>query len=106
MSKILCTKCFSSKIAKKGYRYNQNGKKQKYQCTICKTWFIFDDGFMRMRKPKESIVKSIHQINDGLSFSKVQNHLRQHDNVSVSRPGILYWVRKYSNDIKKTSSHS
>jgi len=56
-----------------------------------------------MRKPKEAIVKAIHQINDGLSLSKVQNHLYQHDNLKVSRAGILYWVKKYSGLIKKKS---
>jgi len=98
---IICPNCNSSKVAKKGFRYNQCGKKQKYQCTECKTWFVYDDGFKRMRKPKEAIVKAIHQINDGLSLSKVQNHLYQHDNLAVSRTGILYWVKKYSDLIKK-----
>jgi len=56
-----------------------------------------------MRKPKEAIVRAIHQLNDGLSLSKVKNHLHQHDKVDISRAGILYWVKKYSDLIKKTS---
>jgi len=102
--KIRCPECRSHDIARKGFRYNQSGKKQKYQCTSCKFWFVYDDGFKRMRKSKEAIVRAIHQVNDGLSLSKVKNHLYQHDNVSISRAGILHWVKKYSKVIKKTSS--
>jgi len=103
MVSIRCPKCKSETIARKGFRHNQSGKKQKYQCTKkdCKTWFVYDDGFKRMRKPKEAIVRAIHQLNDGLSLSKVKNHLHQHDNVDISRAGILYWVKKYSDVIKK-----
>lgn len=108
MTLILCPKCKSNTVARKGFRHNQSGKKQKYQCTKtnCKTWFVYDDGFKRMRKPKEAIVRAIHQLNDGLSLSKVKNHLHQHDNVDVSRAGILYWMKKYSDLIKKTSSRT
>lgn len=108
MTSICCPKCKSNAVARKGFRHNQSGKKQKYQCTKkhCKTWFVYDDGFKRMRKPKEAIVRAIHQFNDGLSLSKVKNHLHQHDNVDISCPGILYWVKKYSDHIKKTSSRT
>lgn len=108
MTSIRCPKCKSDTAARKGFRQNQSGKKQKYQCTKkdCKTWFVYDDGFKRMRKPKEAIVRAIHQLNDGLSLSKVKNHLYQHDDVEISRSGILYWVKKYSDLIKKTSSRT
>ena len=105
MEKILCPKCKCPNIAKKGFRHNKSGKKQKFQCTKCKAWFVYDDGFKRMRKPKEAITRALHQINDGMSLSKVQNHLFQHDNIKVSRAGVLYWIKKYSQFIKKTSSH-
>lgn len=106
MASIRCPKCKSDTVVRKGFRHNQSGKKQKYQCTQknCKNWFVYDDGFKRMRKPKEVIVRAIHQFNDGLSLSKVKNHLYQHDNVDISRAGILYWVKKYSDLIKKTST--
>ena len=98
-----CPNCKSKDIRKRGFRINKIGKKQKYQCYECKKWFVEDDGFKRMRKPKEAIVRAIHQLNDGLSLSKVKNHLHQHDKVDISRAGILYWVKKYSDLIKKTS---
>ena len=103
--KIICEKCNSNKIRKHGFRYNKSGKKQRFQCKDCKYIFIIDDGFKKMKHKKEVIVRAIHQYNDGLSLSKVQNHLYQHDNTSISRSGILSWVKKYSNVIKKTSSH-
>lgn len=107
MTSIRCPKCKSTSISRKGFRYNESGKKQKYQCGIkrCKAWFVYDDGFKGMRKPKEAIVRAIHQYNDGLSLSKIQNHLHQHDNVDVTPAGILHWVKKYSDLIKKNSIH-
>ena len=104
MKESTCPKCHSDSVAKKGFRYNKSGKKQKYQCTQCEHWFIYDDGFKRMRTPKEAIVRGIHQYNDGLSLSKVQNHLQQHDNIKVTRPAILYWIKKFTKEIKKTST--
>ena len=89
-----CDYCGSSDVVKKGFRHNKSGKKQKFQCTKCKAWFVYDDGFKRMRKPKEAITRALHQINDGMSLSKVQNHFFQHDNIKVSRAGILYWIKK------------
>lgn len=108
MTAIRCPKCKSYEVAKKGFRHNQSGKKQKYQCTKkdCKAWFVYDDGFKRMRKPKEAINRAIHQYNDGLSLSKIKNHLHQHDDVDISRAGILFWIKKYSDFIKKTSTRT
>jgi hypothetical protein len=56
-----------------------------------------------MKTPKELVVKAIHQYNDGLSLSKVKNHLNQHESTSRSRVAILSWVKKYSTALKKTS---
>ena len=103
---IKCPACHSKDTARKGFRYNKSGKKQKYRCGTCKAWFVFDDGFKRMRKSPEVVVRALHMLNDGLSLSKVKNHLWQHDNVKISRSGILYWTKKFSGLIKKTSSRT
>lgn len=81
---------------KKGFRYNQTGKKQKYRCCKCQAWFVEDEGFKRMRHKPKTIVRALHMHEDGMSLSKVQNHLWQHDNVKVTRAAIAYWIKKYS----------
>jgi len=70
----------------------------------CKNYFVIDDGFKRMRAKPTIITRAIHMYTDGLSLSKVQNHLYQHDNVKVSRWTIAKWTKKYSGSIKKTLS--
>ncbi len=93
---IKCSKCKSKDVRKRGFRFNDSGKKQKYQCFNCKRWFVEDDGFKRMRHKKEDIVRAIHQHADGFSLSKTQNHLWQHDGVKVTRKTISDWSKKFS----------
>ena len=99
-----CPKCHSKHLLKKGFRKNLSGKKQKYQCFDCKAWFIDDNGFSKMRFKPVIIVRAIHMHEDGMSLSKVQNHLWQHDNVKVTRWTISEWTKKYSVFLKSTPS--
>ena len=102
---VFCIFCNeSSNVVKAGFRNNLTGKKQRFLCKNCKHLFVPDDGFRKMKTSKELVVRAIHQYNDGLSLSKVKNHMNQHDSVSRSRPAILYWVKKYSAALKKNSS--
>ena len=103
---VICESCKSLKVAKKGFRYNRLGKKQKYQCLSCNHWFVEDDGFKRMRNKPEVIARAIHQFADGLSLEKVRNHLNQHDETKVSRWTIREWAVKYNNILKKKSRDS
>ncbi len=100
---LICPNCKSKHIAKKGFRHNGLGKKQKYQCTKCKLWFVEDDGFKRMRHKPEDIVRAIHMHNDGMSLFKTQNHIWQHDGVKVTRWTISQWHKKYSLFLKSNS---
>ena len=101
---LVCSKCKSKDVVKKGFRYNKNNKKQKYQCCECKTWFVKPNGFERMRHKPKTIVRAIHMHQDGMSLSKVQNHLWQHDGVKVSIEAISKWVKKYSIFLKSAKS--
>jgi transposase-like protein len=92
-----CNLCQSSDyVVKSGMRHNKSMDKQMYWCKRCNHRFTPNDGFLRMRKPKEIIVEAVSLYIDGLSLSKVQKHLWQHHGVKVSRWAILKWVRKYS----------
>ncbi len=97
---LFCPKCKSNNMARKGFRYNRKSKVQKYQCCDCRVWFVEDEGFKRMRHKPETIVRAIHMHADGMSLSKVQNHLWQHDAVKVTRGTISNWEKKYSNFLK------
>ncbi len=101
-----CPNCKSKNIAKKGFRKNISIKKQKYQCKECNAWFINRDGFERMRHKPKIIARAIQQHIDGMSLSKVKNHLWQHDNVKMSRQGINNWIQKYSVFLKSDTSTS
>lgn len=101
---LICPNCKSEDVAKKGFRHNQNRKKQKYRCCKCKTWFVEDDGFKRMRHKPEIIARAIHQHIDGFSLFKTQYHLRQHDGIQVTRKTISDWTKKYSVFLKSASS--
>ena len=49
----------------------------------CKKQFIEADGFERMRHKPEIITRAIHMHEDGMSLSKVQNHLWQYDGIKI-----------------------
>lgn len=100
---LICPKCGSADISKKGFRKNISGKKQKYRCYDCKEWFVKNEGFNRMRFNPSVIVRAVHMHEDGMSLSKVQNHLWQHDKVKVTRGAMSLWIKKYSIFLK---SHS
>ncbi len=91
-----CPKCGSENTVWAGYRHNKSGKKRLRKCNECGHRFTPDDGFLRMRFPKEVIVEAVSLYMDGLSLSKVQKHMWQHHEIKVSRWTILKWARKYS----------
>ncbi|EQD57270.1 Integrase catalytic region, partial [mine drainage metagenome] len=93
--------CKGYDVAKKGFRYNKSGKKQKYFCTRCKNWFVVNDGFKGMHFVPKIITRAVHMYCNGMPISKVQNHLQQHDGVKVSDVSILDWVKKYAPILKK-----
>ena len=104
MASFRCPHCQASDIVRRGKRYNISGTKQLYFCNKCASTFVEQDGFERMRFKKEKIVRAIHMHEDGMSLSKVQNHLWQHDKVKVTRWTISEWTKKYSLFLKSTSS--
>jgi transposase-like protein len=89
-------------VVKNGSRQRNSRIKQSYFCNICKKQFVEPDGFERMRNTPEIISRAIHMHEDGLSLSKVQNQLWQHDGVKVSRVAISLWIKKYAVFLKST----
>jgi len=91
-----CIFCKSKDIVKNGKRKRKVRIKQSYLCLNCNRQFIESDGFERMRHNPRTIVRAVHMHEDGMSLSKVQNHLWQHDNIKVTRWTISEWTKKYS----------
>ena len=52
---MICPKCKSKDVVKRGKRYNQSGAKQRYLCNKCNSIFIKKDGFERIRFKKKDI---------------------------------------------------
>lgn len=101
-----CIFCKSKNTVKNGKRKRKVKTKQSYLCMNCNKQFVEVDGFERMRHKPEIIVRAIHMHQDGMSLSKVQNHLWQHDNCKVTRWTISEWTKKYSIFLKSASSRS
>lgn len=103
MLQFNCPRCSGSDIVKRGKRKNKGGTKQLYRCNDCRSTFVEPDGFERMRHSPEIVTRSIHMHEDGMSLSKVQNHLWQHDGEKVTIRTISKWAGKYSDFFKKSA---
>ena len=101
-----CIYCKSKNIVENGKRYRAVKVKQSYLCNDCRRQFVEPDGFERMRHRKEDIVRAVHLHDDGLSLSKVQNQLWQHDGVKVTRWTIAEWHRKFGVFLKSAKRAS
>ncbi len=49
-----------------------------------------------MRTKPEYIARTLHEYGDGASLKKVREHLKQHDNIKITRWAIRKGVVKYS----------
>ena len=99
---MICPKCKSKNVVKRGKRYNKSGIKQRFLCNKCESIFIKKDGFERMRYKKKDIARAIHLHNDGFSLFQIQNFLWQHQGVKASRETIRLWIKKYGVFLKSS----
>ena len=108
MLSFVCPNCSDKDIVLRGKRYNLSGAKQLYRCNSCHSTFVEPDGFERIRHSKEDVVRAMHLHDDGLSLSKVQNQMWQHDGVKVTRWTIAEWHKKFGVFLKsaKRASHA
>lgn len=97
VKKVLCPNCKSEKTKKRGFRQTENrGKIQRYFCNECKSSFVIDDGFFRMRNNPKKITLSIDLFYRGVSTRKVQEHLSSFYPSNCDHRTILRWIVKYS----------
>lgn len=99
--KKICVYCNSKDTKKRGFRYTNRGKVQRYFCKSCKRNFIIDDGFFRMRNPVHKITLCIDLFFKGVSTRKIQDHLQAFYPHNTSHVSIYKWIIRYSNLISK-----
>lgn len=100
---ITCPFCKSENIVKWGIRKTQYGSVQRYACRSCDHKFIMDKGFYRMKNGPKTITLTLDLYFKGLSQRKIADHLKQFENVSVTQPTILNWIKKYLKLLAKYS---
>ncbi len=93
--KIACTVCKSDKVTKWGNRKTNFGTVQRYACHDCNHKFVVDKGFCRMKNSPKTITLTLDLYFKGVSQRKIADHLKQFENVEVSQPTILEWIKKY-----------
>jgi putative transposase len=91
-----CGACGSTHIQKWGYRYNGNGRVQRFKCVDCShRWDTKNDGFERMRSNPHAITVALDLYFKGVSLRKIVDHLKQFEHVNVSYVAIYKWIQKY-----------
>jgi len=93
--KITCPECKSAKVIKWGNRKTKFGENQRYACNDCGHRFIVDKGFCRMKNSPKTITLTLDLYFKGVSQRKIVDHLKQFENVGVTQPTILSWIKKY-----------
>ena len=75
---IKCIFCKNSAdIVKAGFRYNKSGKKQKYKCNKCKSFFVPNDGFWKMKHNPEVISEAVSCRKRGMPYNQVSKHFKE-----------------------------
>jgi len=88
-------------VIRAGKLKNKYVTKQGYRCKDCERYFVERDGFEGMTYPKEIIVAVLHLFVEGLSLSKIREHIYQHHGYRISDGSILNWTRKYAKLVGK-----
>lgn len=89
-----CTFCGSTSTVKIGFRHNVHGDVQRLLCKTCGHKFS-KGGFEKVKATVEVIVKTLDLHFKGLSQRKIVEQLETIDNVKVTQPCVLKWIRKY-----------
>jgi len=99
--KILCPFCKSANVVKWGNRKTQFGSVQRFACHDCNRKFIVDKGFCRMKNSPKVITLTLDLFFKGVSQRKIADHLKQFEDVIVTQPTILNWIKKYLKMLSK-----
>lgn len=82
-----------------GYRQTRTGRKALRICKDCGAHFTPDDGFKRMRYPREVIVTAVSLYRRDLPLRDIRDFLAKTHQIQVSETTILNWANKYGESI-------
>ena len=91
---LACPHCRGRDTVLRGFRKNDTGRKQLFLCRNCGRKFTKDDGYLRMRFPRETIREAVSLYGKGYSSAEVRTHLER-EGVRVSRWTVLKWTRRF-----------
>jgi transposase-like protein/DNA-directed RNA polymerase subunit M/transcription elongation factor TFIIS len=101
--KITCPSCKSANVIKWGIRKTTFGENQRFRCHDCGHRFVVDKGFCRMKNSPKTITLTLDLYFKGVSQRKIVDHLKQFENVNITQPTILSWIKKYLKLLAKYS---
>ena len=94
---VTCPKCNSKNVKKNAKRKTKHrGEIQRYKCKNCSYRFTLDDGFYRMRNHEKKITLCMDLYYNGMSFRKIQEHLKAFYPKNCHFSTAYRWIIKYS----------
>jgi transposase-like protein len=91
---ISCPYCSSERTVLRGLRKNLKSDKQLFLCRSCGRKFTQDDGYLRMRFPRETIKEAVSLYGKGFSSAEVRKNLER-KGVRVSRWTVIRWAKRF-----------
>jgi transposase-like protein len=99
-NKQICPNCKSQEIVKRGFFQTEaHGKRQRFYCKACRSKFIEQDAFYRMRNSPQKITLCLDLFYKGISIRQIQAHLQSFYPHNSSWVSIYKWVVKYARQI-------
>jgi len=93
---ILCPKCKSKEIIKRGLIKTENREStQRYGCKSCNNRFVLDNPFYGMKNHQLMITQCTDLYYSGMSFRKIADHLKRFFPKNVHHSTIYRWIMKY-----------
>jgi len=94
MNEIVCPKCNSKNVIKKGKRKTRFGLVQLYQCKKCASLFR-DKSLPYTTYHPRIIYQALNHYNLGFSLKKTSNLINKQFKIKTSKTTIHSWVKKY-----------
>jgi len=94
-TQIICPKCNSNEVIKRGILKTEKGDRQRLGCNHCNHRFILNTPFKRMRNNEKVITATMDMYYSGMSFRKINKHMNQFYPTSVNPSTIYRWIMKY-----------
>jgi len=93
---MVCRRCGSANLIRRGYRENKHRKVQRFGCKDCNHRFVVDMvGFRKMVYRPNTVTLVLDLYFKGLSLRKIVDHLKQFHQLKIHNTTVLRWIQKY-----------